>query len=198
VNLAPFSQFNILGFDPGYVMFSASNHPETPMRKDSVENAERTGEFVYSMATYDLRDQVTMTSRITDSTIDEMKAAGLTPAPSRLVRPPRVGESPISFECTFYTTLMLPGHTPRTSHYVVVGRVVGVHIDDRYIRADGKIDMEAIKPLARMGYADYTCVEKVFPIYADEADGKTQRKHVGFDGGYSDAVAREIEGVRNE
>jgi hypothetical protein len=81
---------------------------------------------------------------------------------------------------------------------VVVGRVVGVHIDDRYIRADGKIDMEAIKPLARMGYADYTCVEKVFPIYADEADGKTQRKHVGFDGGYSDAVAREIEGVRNE
>jgi flavin reductase (DIM6/NTAB) family NADH-FMN oxidoreductase RutF len=198
VNLAPFSQFNILGFDPGYVMFSASNHPETPMRKDSVENAERTGEFVYSMATYDLRDQVTMTSRITDSTIDEMKAAGLTPAPSRLVRPPRVGESPISFECTFYTTLMLPGHTPRTSHYVVVGRVVGVHIDDRYIRADGKIDMEAIKPLARMGYADYTCVEKVFPIYADEADGKTQRKHVGFDGGYSDAVAREIEGVRSE
>jgi flavin reductase (DIM6/NTAB) family NADH-FMN oxidoreductase RutF len=198
VNLAPFSQLNLLGFDPGYVMFSASHHPETPMRKDSVENAERSGEFVYSMATYALRDKVTMTSRITDSTVDEMQAAGLTPVARRLVRPPRVGESPISFECKVHTTLMLPGNTTRTTHTVVVGRVIGVHIDDAVIRADGKIDIESIKPLARMGYADYTCIEKVFAIYADEADGRTQRKHVGFDGGYVGARAREIEGVRNE
>ncbi len=198
VNLAPFSQFNILGFDPGYVMFSASNHPETPLRKDSVENAERSGEFVYSMATYDLRDKVTLTSRITDSSVNEMAAAGLTPVPSRLVKPPRVGESPISFECRVHTTLMLPGHTARTTHYVVVGRVIGVYIDDRVIRADGKIDIESIKPLARMGYADYTCVDRVFPIYADEADGRSSRKHVGFDGGYASAMARGAEGVRNE
>lgn len=198
VNLAPFSQFNLVGFDPAYVMFSASHHPDTPLRKDSVEHAERGGEFVYSMATYALRDKVTLTSRLTDSNVDEMAAAGLTPVPSRLVRPPRVGESPISFECRVHSILMLPGNTPRTTHSLVIGRVLGVHIDDAFILPDGKIDIERIRPLARMGYADYTVVDRVFPIYDDEGPGGTVRKHVGFDGGYANVGARLGEGVRNE
>ena len=180
INLAPFSQFNILGFDPGYVVFSASTHRPDWRRKDSICNAERQGEFVYNMATYDLREQVTLTGSITDREVDEMKAAGLTPAPSRLVKPPRVAESPISMECRYYTTLVLPGHTPQTTHHAVVGRVVGVHIADDCIRADGLIDIERIRPLARMGYTDYTCIDKTFSMNSSE---QVEKPHYGLDGG---------------
>jgi flavin reductase (DIM6/NTAB) family NADH-FMN oxidoreductase RutF len=93
-----------------------------------------------------------------------MKLAGLTPAPSVLVKPPRVAESPINIECTYYTTIVLPGHTMKTNHAMVIGRVVGVHIHDDYIGADGKIDILKLRPLARLGYADYTSVQEIFPI----------------------------------
>jgi flavin reductase (DIM6/NTAB) family NADH-FMN oxidoreductase RutF len=173
VNLAPFSQFNIVGFDPAYVMFSANRHPPDWRRKDSSEFAERRGEFVYNMATWDLRHEVTLTSQIYDPGVDELAAAGLTTAPSRIVKTPRVAQSPVAFECTHHTTLCLPGDTIGTTHYVVVGKVVGVHIDDGVISADGKLDIARIKPLARMGYADYTRIEHVFPIeLTDEGAGQ--------------------------
>ncbi len=179
VNLAPFSQSNLLGFDPGYVMFSASAHPPDWHRKDSVGFAERRGEFVYNMATYALRDKVTLTSRILDRDVDEMAAAGLTPGPSRLVRPPRVAESPISLECKYYTTVVFPGRTPETTHSMVVGRVVGVHIADEFITG-GKIDIARIRPLARMGYGDYTSVDHVFPV---DPNASPDAQQYGFDGG---------------
>jgi flavin reductase (DIM6/NTAB) family NADH-FMN oxidoreductase RutF len=180
VNLAPFSQSNLLGFDPGYVMFSAGVHRPDWRRKDSVGNAERRGEFVYNMATYELRDKVYATSTITDPSIDEMKAVGLTPAPSRRIHTPRVAESPISLECTYYTTLTLPGLTPDTTHHMVVGRVIGVHIADEYIGENGRIDIVRIRPLARMGYTDYTYVDKVFPL---DPNASPESKHAGLDGG---------------
>ena len=85
INLSPFSQNNILGWDPPYVMFSAFTRFDG-RRKDSVANAEETGEFVFNMATYALRDAVVLTSAIEEAGIDEMAQAGLTPAPSRLVK----------------------------------------------------------------------------------------------------------------
>jgi len=174
INLAPYSQFNIVGFDPRYVMFSANRHPPDWRRKDSSDNAERRGEFVYNMATWDLRQQVTRSSQIYDPAVSELEAVGLTAAPSRFVKTPRVAESPIAFECVHHTTLALPGDTIGTAHYVVVGKVVGVHIDDDVIGSDGKIDVVKIKPLARLGYTDYTCVDRVFSIdleddWADQA-----------------------------
>jgi flavin reductase (DIM6/NTAB) family NADH-FMN oxidoreductase RutF len=164
VNLAPFSQFNIVGFDPGYVMFSANNHPPDWRRKDSSVNAERRGEFTFNMATYDLREAVSRTAQIFDAETNEMEAVGLTSAPSRIIATPRVAEVPISFECIYHATMTLPGKTPETIHYIVIGRVVGVHIADDVITADGKVDIARIKPLARLGYTDYTYVEKVFPL----------------------------------
>ena len=164
VNLAPFSQFNLIGYEPGYVGFSASVHPPDWRGKDSVQHVERSGEFVYNMATYDLRDKVDLTSQIIESDIDEMQAAGLTPAPGRTVKTPRVAESPVAFECKHFTTVFLPGNTVETRHYLVIGRVVGVYIADEAIGADGKLDIPKIKPLARMGYTDYTYVDKVFPM----------------------------------
>ena len=154
VNLAPFSQFNLIGYEPGYVGFSASVHPPDWRGKDSVQHVERSGEFVYNMATYDLRDKVDLTSQIIESDIDEMQAAGLTPAPGRTVKTPRVAESPVAFECKHFTTVFLPGNTVETRHYLVIGRVVGVYIAYEAIGADGKLDIPKIKPLARIETPD--------------------------------------------
>jgi flavin reductase (DIM6/NTAB) family NADH-FMN oxidoreductase RutF len=181
VNLAPYSQFNNVGFEPGYLMFSAGGKVADGHRKDSLVNAEETGEFVYNMATYDLRDAVSLTSDRFDFGVDEMKLAGLTPAPSVLVKPPRVLESPINIECKYYTTVNLPGLTVATNHALVIGRVVGVHIKDEFITPDGKVDILKIRPLARLGYTDYTSVESIFPIKLSEKD-RASRIH-GLSGG---------------
>lgn len=164
VNLAPFSMFNQLGYDPPIVMFSGSNRPETGQRKDSVTNAEETGEFVVNMATWELRDKIAMTSRFVDADVDEFEVAGLTKAPSRFVTPPRVAESPIHLECRYHSTITLPSNRRDTAHHVVVGNVVGVHIRDDVLTKDGKIDVLNIRPLARLGYLDYTSVTEVFSM----------------------------------
>jgi flavin reductase (DIM6/NTAB) family NADH-FMN oxidoreductase RutF len=161
-NLAPFSQFQMLNYDPPTVMFSA-NQNLRGARKDTVVNIEQTGEFVWNMATWALREAVNLSSEELDYGRDEFAYAGLEKAPSQLVRPPRVAASPIQFECRHLQTVRLPGNGAVGSIDVVFGRVICVHIDDQYLR-DGRIDIEAIKPLARMGYHDYTSVEKVFTM----------------------------------
>lgn len=167
VNLAPFSQFNILGWDPPRVMFSASKQM-TGLKKDSVRNAEETGEFVLNLATYELREAVALTASITDPDCDEMAAAGLTPEPSRLVRPPRVKESPVHLECLYEQTINLPCDTRGNIQSVVIGRVVGIHIKDDFITPEGRIDILKIRPLARMGYLDYTSVTEVFQVHGGD------------------------------
>src|SRR5689334_13961942 len=102
VNLAPFSFFNILSYDPPFVMFSAGTHEEDGDKKDSVRNVEATGEFVYNMATWAQRDPMNRTASIVARGVDEMAATGLDPLPSRLVRPPRVKGSPVHFECRLH------------------------------------------------------------------------------------------------
>src|ERR1044071_3070263 len=88
-NLAPYSQFNNLGYDPPYVMFSANSFPGSGRRKDSVRNATDTGEFVVNMATYELREAVNITSQFVPPEVDEAALAGLEMIGSRLVKPPR-------------------------------------------------------------------------------------------------------------
>lgn len=180
VNLAPFSQSAMVGSDPPYVMFSAGGHNDAGKRKDSVEYAEATGEFVYNVATYELRDAVNLTGQITDSGIDELHAAGLTAAPSRLVRAPRVAESPINLECRVQQIVQLPGQSWQGTLWMVIGRVIGIHIADHLIGADGKIDIGQLKPLARLGYMDYAAVDAVFELGAiDPAHADTWRKAMG-------------------
>lgn len=157
-----------VGFDPAHVMFSANRHPPDWRRKDSLELAERRGEFVYNMATFALRREVTRSSQIYDSRISELAAVGLSAAASRIVKTPRVAESPVAFECVHHTTTCLPGNSVGTTHYMVVGKVVGVHIADEVIGSDGKLDVASMKPLARLGYADYTYVDRVFPIELED------------------------------
>jgi flavin reductase (DIM6/NTAB) family NADH-FMN oxidoreductase RutF len=162
-NLAPFSQFQNITFDPPIVMFSA-NQDTRGERKDSVRNAEDIGEFVWNMATWSQREAVNITAEELPGDVDEFERAGLVKLPSRKVRPARVQGSPIQFECTYLNTLRFPGTPPMGTVDVVFGRVVGVHIDDAAIDANGRVDVLKIRPIARMGYYDYTSVESVFQM----------------------------------
>jgi flavin reductase (DIM6/NTAB) family NADH-FMN oxidoreductase RutF len=164
VNLAPYSQFNNLGYDPPYVMFAANSFPDSGRRKDSVRNATDTGEFVVNMATYELREAVNVTSQFHPPEVDEAELAGLEMIPSAIVKPPRVAASPVHLECKFHASLVLPGNALDQVDHVVVGRVVGVHILDEVITADGKLDVLKIRPLARLGYFDYTTVDSIFTM----------------------------------
>jgi flavin reductase (DIM6/NTAB) family NADH-FMN oxidoreductase RutF len=163
-NLAPYSQFNNLGYDPPYVMFSANSFPGTGRRKDSVKNATDTGEFVVNMATYELRDAVNITSQLVLPEINEAALAGLEMISSRIVRPLRVAASPAHLECRFHSALTLPGNAFDQAHHVVIGRVVGVHIRDDVLTPDGKLDVLKLRPIARLGYFDYTTVDTVFTM----------------------------------
>jgi flavin reductase (DIM6/NTAB) family NADH-FMN oxidoreductase RutF len=162
-NLAPYSQFQNLGFDPAYVMLSA-NQLESGKRKDTIVNIEETGEFVYNMATYDLREAVNRSAAEVPPDVDEFGLAGVTKAPSVRVKPCRVAESPIQFECCHYQTLRLPGRNGQGTADIIIGRVVLIHIKDEYILPDGRIDIVRIRPLARLGYYDYTTVDSSFEM----------------------------------
>ena len=166
VNLAPYSFFNGVGEKPGYVVFGSAGI------KDSLANITETGEFVCSMATYDLRDQMNTTSAPLPHGVDEFPIAGLTAAKSHIVKPPRVKESPASLECRHFQTIALPGAGRYNHSYnLVIGLIVGIHIDDRYIKS-GIVDTAAMRPIARLGYMDYAVVgpENVFTIERPSAE----------------------------
>lgn len=162
-NLAPYSQFQNIGFDPPIVMFSA-NQKSNGTRKDSVANAEATGEFVWNLATWAQREAVNVSAQELALGVDEFELAGLGKEASRKVKAPRVAGSPIQFECQYMTTLRLPGNGPMGSVDVVFGRVLAIHIADEVITADGKVDVLKMRPIARMGYFDYTSVESQFSM----------------------------------
>ncbi len=159
-NAAPFSFFNALSYNPPFVMFSSGGHPEDGEAKDTVVNIEATGEFVYNMATWDQRAQMNETSLIIDRNANELEAAGLEAVPASLVKPPRIAHSPVQFECKHHTTIILPGHTKAATHNVVFGRVIAVHIDDQLINDEGILEIARAKPIARLGYKDYTVVDE--------------------------------------
>jgi flavin reductase (DIM6/NTAB) family NADH-FMN oxidoreductase RutF len=162
-NLAPYSQFQNLNYDPPLVMLAAGQNTRMS-RKDTIVNIEATGEFVYNMATYDLREAVNRTAMEVGPEVDEFELAGLTKVPSVRVKPSRVAESPIQFECVYHQTLRLAGYGSKGAVDVIIARVVLVHIKDDVIRPDGRIDIAGIRPLARLGYYDYTVVESIFEM----------------------------------
>lgn len=177
-NLAPFSQFQNLTFDPPYVMFAA-NQNTRGRRKDTVVNTEQTGQFVWNMATYELREAVNKSAEEVPSEVDEFEIAGVTKAPSRIVKACRVAESPIHFECAYHQTIRLPGNGTMGTVDIVIGRVLSIHIKDEVIGADGRIDILKVRPIARLGYYDYTSVESVFQMIIP---GNDQRRLAGMEG----------------
>ena len=159
INLAPFSFFNQLSPDPPCVMYCPNNFkPGTQEHKDSLVNAEATGEFVYNMCTANLLDQMVATSKHSPRDFDEMTDVGLEAAPCELVKPPRVRASPVTLECKYLQTIHLPPSGDGSRQSMVIGQVVGVHIADDVIN-DGQVDMEKLRPVSRLGYLDYAIIE---------------------------------------
>jgi flavin reductase (DIM6/NTAB) family NADH-FMN oxidoreductase RutF len=158
INLAPYSFFNALSSRPPIVGFSSES------LKDSVALVEETKEFVCNLATYDLRDAMNKTSASLPRGVNEMEVAGLAAAPSRLVKPPRVAASPCALECRWLQTVRLKDLDGRAlERYFVIGQVVGIHIDDRFIK-NGMLDTAAMRPIARCGYQDYAMVDATFSL----------------------------------
>jgi flavin reductase (DIM6/NTAB) family NADH-FMN oxidoreductase RutF len=163
VNLAPFSFFNALSAPMPMVMFSCSSRPQFGL-KDSAANVEATKEFVVNIATWDLRVEMNNSSAHVPPDVDEMAMVGLEAEPSELVKPPRVKRAPIHLECVYWKTLDLPeGPRPGERNVLVVGEVVGVHIRDEVI-TNGRVDMAKVKPIARLGYMDFSTVDTVFEM----------------------------------
>jgi flavin reductase (DIM6/NTAB) family NADH-FMN oxidoreductase RutF len=149
LNLSPYSFFNAVAEGPFIVAFSSVGY------KDAVAFIDETHEFVCNLATYDLREEMNRTSAPLARGEDEMSYAGLTPAPSRLVKVPRVAEAKAALECKWLRTIQLETLEGTTmEQFLVLGQVVGVHIEDEFI-VDGRVDTAAMRPIMRAGYMDY-------------------------------------------
>lgn len=158
VNLAPYSFFNALSGDPPCVMYCPNAvKPNSGEKKDSFTNVVETGEFVFNMCTWGLRHEMIATAITAPASYDEMKEAGLEAAPCENVAPPRVKASPVALECKLIEVIDLPKGRNSQSH-VVLGQVVGIHIDDDII-TDGIVDVHKMELIARLGYLDYAKIE---------------------------------------
>ena len=172
-NIAPYSQWQNLTFDPPMVMFSANQYPDG-RRKDTVINAEETGWFVWNMATYALREAVNLSAMALPPEESEFDRLNVTREYADNFRTPMVKESPIKFECRYLSTHRLKGNSPVGTIDIVFAQVEKIHIDDAVITADGRIDIAAIQPIARLGYFDYTVVKDIFEMRVPGSDSDAQ------------------------
>jgi flavin reductase (DIM6/NTAB) family NADH-FMN oxidoreductase RutF len=154
-NLAPYSFFNAFSDGPSYVAFGSGG------RKDTLRNVEATGEFAFNLATYALRDAMNASSAALPPQADEFDIAQLTKTPCQFIKAPRVGESPVCFECRHFQTVPLPDDDGHVQDWMVIGRVIGIHIDDRFIE-NGRVNTAAMQPIARLGYAEYATVDSTW------------------------------------
>lgn len=154
-NLAPYSYFNAISDKPHYVVFSSSGY------KDSIRNIEETKVFTASLATEKLFDQMNNSSAPAKANVNEFDLAGLTPKIGKFVNAPYVAESPTALECKLWKVIDLPGNdrSKGTGNYVVFGHVVGIFINDEYIK-DGFFDANSARALGRLGYMNYGVVGK--------------------------------------
>jgi flavin reductase (DIM6/NTAB) family NADH-FMN oxidoreductase RutF len=172
-NLAPFSQFQNVTFDPVTVLFSSCGSPNT----DTARNAEETGEFVWNMATYEQREIVAQSAFEYPREVDEFAELGIETLPSNLVSPLRVAASPCHFECVVTHILDVHGRVPEANCKLIIGEVVGIHIRDDALTDDGRIDVARLQPLARLGYLDYTRVTERFELEYQTLHHNRETKH---------------------
>ncbi|MGF1552861.1 MAG: flavin reductase family protein [Paracoccaceae bacterium] len=164
-NLAPYSFFNGCGDAPPLVMFAATGRKTREVaQKDSLANVRETGEFACNIVSRALQDQMNKSSGFYEHGEDEFEIAGLTKADCREIACPRVAEAPAALECRLVRVIDdLPSWKDGHANAMVIGEVVGVHIDEGVLR-DGLVDVLIHQPLARMGYKDYTAVTEKFAL----------------------------------
>jgi len=162
-NLAPFSYFTIVSSLPAILAFSC-NTPEDRAAKDTAANVKETGEFVYNMATLDLVQEMNATSAPAPPGIDEFELVGLERAPSVHVRAPRVAASPVSLECRVLEIIHFGGTDGEPRTQITFGRVVGIHIREGFLDADGYFDTAKAQPVARLGGIQYAVCAPPFEL----------------------------------
>jgi len=162
LNLAPYSFFNAFNYVPPIIGFASIGY------KDTVRNILDTGEFVWNLVTRPLAEAMNATCAAVPHEVDEFKLAGLTPVSSRLVGVPRVGESPVAFECRLSQSLQLQGADgTKVDTWLTLGEVVAVHIQ-KSLLVNGIYDTAAAHPVLRAGGpADYfeVLAESKFKMY---------------------------------
>ena len=161
-NLAPFSHFNVVCFDPPHVMFAPTVRGTDGGIKDTLRNVRVSGEFVVNIVTEELAESMNVTSTEFPPEVDEFKVAKLTAASSSVVTPPRVEESPIHFECKVAHIYDIGEEVGAGS--VVIGEVVHLHVDERVLLDNGRIDLAALKPIGRMVGKYYIGAEHVWEM----------------------------------
>lgn len=161
LNLAPYSFFNAFNYTPPIIGFASVGY------KDTVRNIEQTGEFVWNLVTRDLADAMNRSSAQVPAEVNEFELAGLTASASRLVKPPRVAESRVSFECRCTQIVQLQGSDgEKVPTWLVLGEVVAVHIAHAVLK-DGVYNTALAGHILRGGGpADYFSVgpEQLFKL----------------------------------
>jgi flavin reductase (DIM6/NTAB) family NADH-FMN oxidoreductase RutF len=158
-NLAPFSFFNCVCVDPPLLAFAPGRRqpkhgdPSHGESKDTLHNVRETKEFVVNVVTYELLQPMNVTSGEYNPSVNEFELAKITPSPSKLVRPARVAESPVSFECRLHQ--ILDFSPAPTGSSLVIGEIVWIHMDDARIK-NGRLDRNSLDLIGRMGGIQYT------------------------------------------
>ncbi|RMH48731.1 MAG: flavin reductase family protein [Alphaproteobacteria bacterium] len=158
-NLAPYSFFNAIADDPPMVMFATTGPKPDGSPKDSLTNIRETGVFCVNIVSEAQIEAMNASSAHLPAGEDEFARAGLQALPCETIDCARVAGAPASLECRLWRIIELPG----AANAVTIGEVTGIHIDDRHLR-DGILDVTRYRPLARLGYRDYTLVRELFAL----------------------------------
>ncbi len=161
-NLAPFSFFTAAGANPPHVLFCPMVRSGDGAQKDTLRYVRETGEFVVNIVTEPLAELMNLTSGEYPDNVDEFDLAGLTAAPSLTVKPPRVAESPIHYECKLVQIIDLS--TEPGGGSVVIGRVEHIHVDDAYLIGADKVDITRLQAIGRLAGSSYTRVNDMFDL----------------------------------
>lgn len=167
LNLAPFSFFNVACVDPPLLAFAPGLRRSKKVEasrgeaKDTLRNIRDTREFVVNIVNYELAEAMNVTSGEYDASVDEFELAKLTPQTSTIVRPPRVAESPVSFECKLHQ--IIDFSPAPTSGSLVIGQIVSILINDAHL-TDGKLDRNSLDLIGRMGGLQYTRTTERFEM----------------------------------
>ena len=160
-NLAPFSYFNIVGDDPPHVMFSTSRNNNT--NKDTLNNILANKQFVVNMVTEDLVEQMNKTAEAISSEESEFDFASLTPVASVKIKPMRVKESKINFECELVHHYSLENHK-NGGAVILIGKIIMMHFDDTVLMDNYKINLETYKPVSRLAGSNYSKIGEIFSV----------------------------------
>ena len=182
VNLSPFSFFNVFSANPPILIFSPARRVKNNTTKHTFENVKTTKEVVINIVNFPIVEQMSLSSTEYDLGVNEFIKAGLTPIPSDKIKPPRVAESPVSFECVVDNVIEL-GKEGGAGN-LVISRVVCIHINNKYVNTKGNLDTEKLDLVARMGGSWYARIikESLFeipkPIYNQGIGVDSLPKHV--------------------